>query len=196
MCLPARPRFRGCLGLCAFWVALLPAWSAGAQDPSLRPSNVTHVRPTGSPAACTLERGQALSPTLRGLLGQLEESDLVVYIEERPRRAGRPDAWIEFIGAATGTRYARIIINMSLGPAQQLALLGHELQHALEIVARPEIRDRGSFLRYYEQFGTAVHRRSFDSAAALKTGEGIRQELAAAAANVGCNAARRDELCR
>jgi hypothetical protein len=111
------------------------------------------VRPIGSRAAYTLERGQALSPTLGALVEQLERSDLIVYVAEEQRHAGRPNAWIQFMGAGSGVRFVRVTVNVSLGLHQRIALLGHELQHALEVAANPGIRDRASFLRYYEQSG-------------------------------------------
>ena len=176
-----RQRFRQCLVLGGLVLALLPASAARGQDSQARPAIAPHVRPIGSRAAYTLERGLALSPTLRNLVDQLEHSDLIVYIAEDRRRAGHSDASIQFIGAASGFRFVRVTVTISLGLPQRVALLGHELQHALEVAANPEIRDRDSFLRYYEQFGKDVHWLAFDSAAALETGERIRRECVLAA---------------
>lgn len=64
---------------------------------------------------------------------------------------------------------------------QRLALLGHELQHALEVAGNPGIRDRASFLQYYEQVGIRhLDPKVLDTEAARQTGERVKQELAIA----------------
>jgi len=158
----------------------LPAPARADQPAPVRPAS--HVRPLGSRASYTLERGTALSPTLRALVGQLERSNVIVYVAEDPPRAGRSDAAIQFMGATAVLRFLRVTINIELGLRQRIALLGHELQHALEVAANPEIGDRASFLRYYERFGSRLlDPNTLDSQAAVEAGEQISLELMGAA---------------
>jgi hypothetical protein len=46
-------------------------------------------------------------------------------------------------------------------------LLGHELQHAVEIAERDEVRDEDAVRRLYKEIGRAGPRDSFETDAAL-----------------------------
>lgn len=139
------------------------------------------IRTTGPHAAVTLQRGLTLCPTVRALAQQVERSDLIVYITCERRPQGRPDASMKFMHATTEFRFVQIVIDIELALPQRLALLGHELQHALEVAANPGIRDRKSFLEYYRQLSVRhLDLKTLDTEAARQAGERVRQELAKA----------------
>jgi hypothetical protein len=139
------------------------------------------IRPTGSHAAVTLQRGLRCCPTVRALVEQLERSDLIVYVTCARRPAGRSAASLQFMHATTEFRFVQIVIDIELALPQRLTLLGHELQHALEVAANPGIHDRKSFLQYYAQIDVRHQDpRALDTEAARQTGERVRQELATA----------------
>lgn len=150
-------------------------FAGGGADPFPR------IRTTGPRAALTLRRGLTLCPTLRAQVEQLERSDLIVYITCERRPPGRSDASMQLVHATTEFRFVRIAINIELSMPRRLALLGHELQHALEMAGNPGIRDRASFLQYYEQVGVRhLDPKALDTEAARQTGERVRQEFATA----------------
>lgn len=139
---------------------------------------LARIRPTGPHAAATLERGLRFCPTVRALVEQLERSDLIVYVICERRPPGRSDASIQLVHATTEFRFVQIAIDIELALPQRLALLAHELQHALEVAGNPGIRDRASFLQYYEQIGVRhLDPKALDTEAARQTGERVRQEL-------------------
>ncbi len=64
---------------------------------------------------------------------------------------------------------------------RKVAILGHELQHAIEIADRPEIVDSKTLARAYQVFGFTRHsassRLDFDTTAAIGTGRAVWREL-------------------
>ena len=50
-------------------------------------------------------------------------------------------------------RYVRIQIVNHLSPEDTIALIGHELRHALEVAAAPEVRDQKGLMELYQRIG-------------------------------------------
>jgi hypothetical protein len=140
-----------------------------------------HVRLSDGYSRALLERGCGRSATFRELVGQIEASDLIVYVRsssaERPGPIGRT----VFLTAAAGRRYVVISLSRCLSTGQLVALLGHELQHALEIGAAPEVVDEATLRRLYERIGTGGRRLDgtwqFDTNAAVVTGRRVLKEI-------------------
>ena len=78
-----------------------------------------------------------------------------------------------------GHRYLRIQVTGHPQSNEMIALVGHELRHALEVAESPAVRDQASLIALYERIG---HRSSgahhYDTVAAQDTGRQVRAELA------------------
>ncbi|MCX6551429.1 MAG: hypothetical protein NTY02_10565 [Acidobacteria bacterium] len=111
-----------------------------------------HVRGADAKARLLLRDGAARSATLSGLLDALESSDVVVHVEtgalDRPGR-------LLFVTAGPDCRFLRISIKVPGRDADLIAWLGHELQHAVEIAAAPEVRDQNGVMDLYRRIGFA-----------------------------------------
>ena len=76
-------------------------------------------------------------------------------------------------------RYLRIQIRADLSRREAIALIGHELQHAMEIAAATEVRDSSAMSRLYKRIGhTSNGEHTYDTEAAQNTGRVVRRELA------------------
>jgi hypothetical protein len=98
------------------------------------------------------------------------------------RVAGR----LLFVSAAGGLRYVVVRLARLQSRAQQIAILAHELQHAVEIADTPAIVDGPSLAREYQRFGRANHWSageavSFDTDAAVAMGQKVMAEIVAVA---------------
>lgn len=164
--------------VCALALAAAsPAWSA-----SQLPASIPRIRPLGESAVLVLRRGIAHSPTFRELAARLERSDVVVYVSVEPRSSGKSAGATRFVGAARYNRFLHVSLDRTLAPKAMIALLAHELRHALEVADAPSIRDIDAFRQYYEQQGFHNgHLNTFDSRAARETGRRVRAELATTA---------------
>lgn len=149
--------------------------------PRLRPADTTSAR--------AFERGLACCPTIRALVREVESSDLIVYVEagvvELPAVARTV-----LMGAGTSTRYVRVTLHRMMPPDSLIELLGHELQHAVEIARAPEVRDRDSMLALYRRIGFHRSRANhFETSLARQIGVRVRAEIAKRPSLAGFSAA-------
>ncbi len=112
----------------------------------------SHVRACDRKAAALLKLGVTASPTFRLLLGTLEHSDLIVYVETRPMSL---PGQLQLAAVASGARYLRVSVRLPGRDADLVAWLGHELQHAVELAGAPEVVDQDTLTQYYQRIGSA-----------------------------------------
>ena len=137
------------------------------------------VRSTDLKVVQLLEMGMQRSPTFASLVRAVSKTDVIVYIERvrvLPRSlAGR----LLLLPIASNQRYLRIQVRSDLPRPDLIALIGHELRHALEIAQEPTVRDNSSMISLFRRIGrTSSDIHSFDTTAAQTTGWRVRQELA------------------
>ena len=114
-------------------------------------AELEHVRGATSKARSLLQDGSRLSATFEALVDALERSDVLVWIETRNMRL---PAQLMLVAAPENHRHVRISISVPGLDADLIAWLGHELQHAVEISAAPQVRDQDSLRRLYQSIGT------------------------------------------
>jgi hypothetical protein len=123
------------------------------------------------------------SRLFNALAERIEDSDLVVYVRCEPRLRPGAVGRLTFVGAAADLRYVLVRISCVGDRLRQIALVGHELQHAVEVAETPDIVDSRSLQTAYQRFGYINHRASvhgitaFETDQALETGERILREL-------------------
>jgi len=152
--------------------------------PPLPSNNTCHasgnpaIRPRSPIVNATIEFGLKRSPTLAAEFADIQASDMVVYIEAQRESMSDLHGYVAFISRTTLCRYVRVVLNGNLNLSQLASILGHELQHALEIAAHPEVVDNTSLIAMYERFGHHARReRSYDSAEAVEVGLRVAAEL-------------------
>ena len=59
-----------------------------------------------------------------------------------------------------------IRVSIRLSPLDRIALLGHELRHATEVAAAPDVRDEAALARLIARIGWAKSRGQFETDAA------------------------------
>jgi len=127
------------------------------------------------------DHGLTQSPTLRAQVDKVEASSILVFVDGDMRMPERLGAQLTFVTSVNDVRYVRVDINVMLPPRRQIALLAHELQHALEIADRPEIQDVEAMELFYEDLGFQSfddgHHRGFETEAALQMQEAVEREL-------------------
>lgn len=151
-----------------------PAGSGLLSSPERR------VRSTDRRIIELLEMGLHRSPTFARLVESITASDVIVYIERArnlyPGLGGR----LVLLPTAGRYRYLRIQVRDDLPSVDLIALIGHELRHALEIAEDPSVRDELTMRLLYQRIGhpSTVMSHSFDTIAAQTAGRQVRSELA------------------
>jgi hypothetical protein len=126
-----------------------------------------------------LAYGFQRSPTFASLLLALNKSDVIVYIESIMTLPKETMGRITIVPIAGKERYLRVQIRADLPRRDAIALIGHEMWHALEIAQVPDARNADGLIRLYERIGhSSGAEHSYDTSAARDTGRKILSELA------------------
>jgi hypothetical protein len=156
-----------------------------ASIPNAAPTLPANVRPMSGFAQQALSDGIRRSPTLAALIhtiGARGIGDAIVYIDARID-ASLPTAETTLVSAAGRTRFLRIVLNPAVTLDRRVELLGHELQHALEIMTDSSVRDGQTLRRRFgeigrESAGSTPRLKAFETEAARGVSIAIRRELA------------------
>jgi hypothetical protein len=125
-----------------------------------------------------LQIGLRRSPTFATLVGELAQSNLIIHVEtslELPRGMG---GMLRFVTAVGSVRYVRVSIAPHLTSHALVAMIGHELQHAVEIARAPEVTDQAGIARLYGRIGFPCAKPlRFDTLAAIRVLTQVLGEL-------------------
>ncbi|HEX7087001.1 MAG TPA: hypothetical protein VF198_11590 [Vicinamibacterales bacterium] len=151
------------------------AAEAAAEPPKLEP--FARVRPLSREAQSLLLEGAARSATIRRMLARIEASDVIVYVDTQvtPRRI--VSAWTRYVSSSPISRMLRVHVDPTYSRHVQLALLGHELRHVMEIVEAPHIRSAEDMLRHYRTHGVETGYNRYDTPEAVEAGYIVSDEL-------------------
>jgi|SRR5689334_12192068 len=172
--------------VCTFFILLTlstPIAVAHAQDAA----TASHVRGTDEASTMLIRDLAARSATGRDLVDQLDRSDLVVYVRRRLFATAMLTGRIGFVRGDCRRRYVAVEIAAPRNYVEELASLGHELQHAVEIAGEPDVCDASALAELYTRIGDPVERwggmaDSFETRTAFETGIRVRRELLQTAA--------------
>jgi hypothetical protein len=137
-----------------------------------------HVRSTTPAIARLLSEGSARSGTFRQLVAMIERTDGIVYVEPGVCRHGVRACMSLSITPAGGYRILRVLVNLATNVIELMATIGHELRHALEILADPGVRTSHQAYMYYLREAPTVLE-AFETPAAIEAGIAVRRELVA-----------------
>jgi hypothetical protein len=138
-----------------------------------------HIRTANERLRAMMSAGVQVSPTLHGIVKRIETSDVIVYLDMHILTTPGVAAQSQFVQAAGGRRFVRVVIDSRFSGAPLVGLLGHELQHVAEIAGEPTVVDPLSLAAFYRRIGfksPAGGTNRFESAAAIATGRRVMQD--------------------
>jgi hypothetical protein len=123
------------------------------------------------------------SAVVRDLAAQLQKSDVIAYVRVAPRAEGQRVSSIHFQGRSSTARFMVIVIDEALPLERQIALVGHELQHAVDMAGAEWINDPDRMAQYFSLVGWKLPspERGLETVSALQTERQVTQELKATA---------------
>ena len=137
------------------------------------------VRSTDRRVVNLIEAGVRRSYSFAELVTLLHETDVIIYVEAVHALPPFVNGHTFLVPSYDAQRYLRIQLRQGLHPDETIALLAHELRHALEVATEPTVTTQATFAAFYGRIGRRVpgaHNR-FDTAAAQATGRLVRSEL-------------------
>lgn len=138
---------------------------------------MTRLRPTQALGERVLADGVARSQTFRRLVSRLERSDVIVYITVRLDMRPTLGGSLRIMGRSASDRFVHISLNGQNSRQMLVALLGHELQHAVEVAEAPDVSSEEGLGDLYRRIGIHMASDSWDSRAAQETGQLVRAEF-------------------
>jgi hypothetical protein len=151
-----------------------------AADSSLAQPRSDRIRLVDPGLRLALQEGREQSSTLRRLVASIEDSDVIVHVIRGADRSSAAAGALRWVTSAGGVRYLRISISETLPASVTAAALAHELQHVLEVVQAPSVRDAASFAALFRRLGQPQPRvcgDCYDTEAARRIQRQVRREL-------------------
>lgn len=166
--------------LLAGLMAASPAAAGRPSRPELEAGRWKHVRALSPEASRLVAEGVERSPYIRSQLDALEKSNVVVYLtHSMPTGSGTClKGHLRFVSAAAGVRYLGVWVDVLAAPDERLALLGHELHHALEVASEPSVRSEQEMAALYRRIGRETTDECFETREAVLAGLRVRGDLA------------------
>ena len=121
------------------------------------------------------------SPEIRAALDRLEALDVTVYIRATMFAQLELEGRVALLSTTGSRRY--LVIELACGRSEltQMATLGHELFHAVEIAEEPSVVNAATMADFYSRIGleTSDSRglRTFETEAAAAAGQRARHQL-------------------
>lgn len=135
------------------------------------------VRPEHPDLRKMIDDGIDRSATFRTLVDRLKARSLIVYVRF-DRCPGGVAACTRFVTPQGTTRRLLIVLDrFGRAPSQLIALLAHELQHAVEIADAPNVIDLPSFHHFYATTGRRVSA-GYETDKAIRVARIVAAELA------------------
>ena len=154
---------------------------AGIAHPTSLIAPDARVRGGTSTLAATMREAATQSETFRGLVDRIGTSDGLVYVMEGRCEQRLRACLMHRITMAGTYRVLWIMVDSRHSELDLMASIGHELQHAVEVLGNRTIRDdKGIRLLYHVK--CLLCSGVLETDAAVLAGRAVREELAASAA--------------
>jgi hypothetical protein len=180
------------------WFLSLVLVSATASSPSMEPAPAASILPASSVNSAhallaadsrrirsatprvsrLIADGARRSRTFAELVSKIHDTNVIVYVEATFSLPADTAGRILLSGVAGNQRYLRVHVRATLQGDQMIAVIAHELRHALEIAADPSVINEDALAALYRRIGhTGSGASAYDTEAAQITGRIVRDEL-------------------
>jgi len=156
------------------WLVVVVLSVAASQA---EPQNLPRVRTPSPGIADAIAQGIQRSPTFRRLVESIDGTDGLVYVEEGVCRYSARACLVMSVTIAGPHRVLHIRVNRRRAAGCRLVeLVGHELQHAVEVLSNPTIRSDVEMVNFFDRIRQTGSVR-FETAAALQTSIDVAREV-------------------
>jgi hypothetical protein len=125
-----------------------------------------------------ITEGIRRSRTFAGLVNDIHRTNVIIYVEASMGLPIEVAGRILFAGAAGDQRYLRVQVRATLGRDQMIAVIAHELRHALEVADERSVISDKALEDFYRRVGDSPHAGGgYDTEAARVVQRVVRNEL-------------------
>ena len=139
----------------------------------------SRVRSEDADTHSLIAEGTARSATFRRLVAAFDETDTIVYVKPAVPRKGLRAFVSHTIVTRDESRYVFATVSAEGRRAARIALVGHELQHALEIARAPSAGRSESATDLFTRIGFRSHnpRDAYETQGAIDVQRAVITEL-------------------
>ena len=163
-----------CLG-CASPTFATQATATGDDQAAVMASDA-RVRGVSSRVVAIINTATAQSETFRGLVNQIGQTDGMVYVAEGDCGSGVRACLLLTMTVMGPHRVLRILVDGRAVDCDLMASIGHELQHAVEVLSHRSVTSDSEMKLLYNRICDLCGR-SFETNAAVRAGNTVRGEL-------------------
>jgi hypothetical protein len=141
-------------------------------------ARLVRVRSHSSEVAALIGRAPETSATFGRLMTAIDATDGLIYVDDGRCGHGVRACLLLAVQVAGPFRILHITIDARRTDCRLMADIGHELQHAIEVLSDPHITDGVSAYAFYERVapGFTSDRPRFETEAAQRMGDEVRHE--------------------
>lgn len=154
---------------------LLGASAAVAGEPSLMAPDA-RVRGVSARVVTIVNEAAARSDTFRELVGRIGTTDGIVYIAEGQCGHGVRACLLLTMTTMGQNRVLRVLVDPRKSDPELMGSIGHELQHAMEVLSHPSVRSYSAMILLFKKTCDECGRR-FETDDAVRAGVAVRNEL-------------------
>ena len=159
--------------------ALLVVLSVAAVQPTEGQDSRTgaRVRSHTPHIVDAIARGTAASPTLRRLIDAIDVTDGIVYVDEGECGHTVRACLLPLVQVAGPNRVLRILVSLrQVRGCELVEVIGHELQHAMEILGDSRVRTDIQVRNFFDVMGRRPDAGRFETRAAMQIAVVISRE--------------------
>jgi hypothetical protein len=132
---------------------------------------------SGSPAiVAAIRDATERSATFRRLVDTIDASDGLVYIEDGHCGHGVRACLLLSVTIAGPSRLLRIVVDLRKADRALVGSLGHELQHAVEVLSDAGITNNRRIYFFFQRLGL-TEAGTFETPAAMRAGDDVLDEV-------------------
>ena len=125
-----------------------------------------------------IDEAATRSSTLRRLVAAIAETNGIVYVEQGDCGHNVRSCLTLSVTPAGDYRFLRVLVDARQPDWEVMAAVGHELRHALEVLAEPALKTSESIFLFYSRGGLTLGD-SFETPEAIRAGDAVRNEVGA-----------------
>jgi hypothetical protein len=153
----------------------------GLSAPGWAADRLSSVRTDEPAVQALLDWGMARSATLASLVEALNQSDVIVYVQQGTLPAGVGGLLLHRIVSRGGRRYARILVSLRGARERLTGVIAHELQHAVELAQSADVLHHDDVTALFARIGFPANcrRTCSETAAAIDVQARVVNEVQA-----------------
>ena len=137
---------------------------------------MARVRSSNTAIAAVIKAATDQSATFKGLIDTINSSNGIVFVEAGRCGHSVRACLVLSVTMAGPNRLLRVVVDTKKADWDLMGSLGHELQHAIEVLGNQKVTNNSAIYFFFEQANPTSQGR-FETEAAITVGDRVRAEV-------------------